>query len=67
MKFFSDHVALCLYKSTIWPCMEYFCHVGLVLSFASYLNILNKLQKLVCRAVCSSVAATLEPLLILEL
>ena len=27
MKFLSPEVALYLYKSTIWPCMEYFCHV----------------------------------------
>ena len=27
MKFLSPEVALYLYKSTIQPCMEYFCHV----------------------------------------
>ena len=27
MKFFSPGVALYLYKSTIWPCMEYCCHI----------------------------------------
>ena len=27
MKFFSTEVALYLYKSTIWPCMEYCCQV----------------------------------------
>ena len=27
MKFLSPEVALYLYKSTIWPCMEYCCHV----------------------------------------
>ena len=27
MKFLSPEVALDLYKSTIWPCMEYCCHV----------------------------------------
>ena len=27
MKFLSPEVALCLYKSTIRPCMEYCCHV----------------------------------------
>ena len=31
MKFLSSEVALCLYKSTIRPCMEYCCHTGLVL------------------------------------
>ena len=28
VKFFSPAVALYLYKFTIWPCMEYCCHVG---------------------------------------
>ena len=27
MKFISPEVDLYLYKSTIWPCMEYCCHV----------------------------------------
>ena len=27
LKFVSPEVALYLYKSTIWPCMEYCCHV----------------------------------------
>ena len=27
MKFLSPDVVLYLYKSTIWPCMEYCCHV----------------------------------------
>ena len=27
MKFLSPEVALCLYKSTIHPCMEYCCHL----------------------------------------
>ena len=27
MKFRSPEVSLYLYKSTIWPCMEYYCHV----------------------------------------
>ena len=26
VKFLSLEVALCLYKSTMWPCMEYCCH-----------------------------------------
>ena len=26
-KFFSSEVALFLHKSTIWPCLDYFCHV----------------------------------------
>ena len=27
VEFFSPEVALHLYKSTIWPCIEYCCHV----------------------------------------
>ena len=27
LKFHSPDGALCLYKSTIWPCLKYFCHV----------------------------------------
>ena len=27
LKFFSPEVALYLYKSTKWPCMEFCCHV----------------------------------------
>ena len=27
VKFLSPEVALYLYKSTIWPCMEYCCHI----------------------------------------
>ena len=28
VKLLSPEFALYLYKSTIWPCMEYCCHVG---------------------------------------
>ena len=54
MKFLSPEVALYLYKSTICPCMEYCCHV--------YLDLLEKLQKRICRIVGPSLAASLEPL-----
>ena len=60
VKFLSSEVTLYLYKSTIWPYMEY-CHV-----FADapscYLELLDKLQKRICRTVGSSLAASLEPL-----
>ena len=39
MKFLSPEVVLYLYKSTIRPCMEYFCHVW------AGLELLDKLQK----------------------
>ena len=36
MKFFSPKAAQYLYKSTIWSCMEYCCHVWLVLLVATW-------------------------------
>ena len=61
MKFLSPEVALYLYKSTIRPCMEYCCHVWAGAP-SCYLDLLDKLQKLVCRIVGPSLAASLEPL-----
>ena len=57
MKFLSPEVALYLYKSTIRPCMEYCCHIwdG---APSCYLELLDKLQKRMCRIV----APSLEPL-----
>ena len=61
MKFLSPEVVqvvLYLYKSTIHPCMEYIwagapsCH----------LEMLDKLQKQICKTVGPSLAASLEPL-----
>ena len=60
MKFLSPEFNLYLYKSTIQPCMEYCCHVWAAPS--CYLELLDKLQKRICRAVGSSPAASLEPL-----
>ena len=60
MKFLSHEVALYLYKSTICPCMEYCCHVWAG-NPCCYLEMLDKLQKGICRTVCSSLAASLEP------
>ena len=54
-------VALYLYKSTIRPCMEYCCHV-LAGAPSCYLELLDKLQQLICRTVGPSLAASLEPL-----
>ena len=61
MKFFSLEVALYLYKSTICPCMEYCCHVWAGAP-SWYLELLDKLQKRICRTVGPSLAASLEPL-----
>ena len=60
MKFLSPDVALYLYKSTISPCMEYCCHVWAGATIC-YLEMLDKLQKRICRTVGPSFAASLEP------
>ena len=61
MKFLSPEVALYLYKSTMWPCMEYCCHVWAGAP-GCYLELLDKLQKRICRTVGPSLAASFEPL-----
>ena len=61
MKFLSPEVTLYLYKSTIWSCMEYCCHVW-VGAPSCYLELLDKLQKRICRSVGPSLAASPEPL-----
>ena len=60
-KFLSPEVALYLYKSTIWPCMEYCCHAWAGAP-SCYLEMLYKLQKKICTTVGSSLAASFEPL-----
>ena len=61
MKFLFPEVALYLYKSTIWSCMEYCCHVWAGAP-SCYLELLDKLQRRICRTVGSSLAVSLEPL-----
>ena len=61
MKFLSPEVALYLYKSTIHPCMEYCCHVWAGAP-SCYLDLLDKLQKRICRIAGPSLADSLEPL-----
>ena len=61
MKFLSPEGALYLYQSTIWPCMEYCCHVWAGAS-SCYLELLDKVQKQICRTVGPSLAVSLEPL-----
>ena len=61
MKFLSSEVALYLYKSIIRPCMEYCCHVWAGTPGCS-LELLDKLQKWLCRTVGPSLAVSLEPL-----
>ena len=61
MKFLSPEVALYLYKSTIRTCMEYCCHIWAGAP-SCYLELLDKLQKRICRIVGPSLTASLEPL-----
>ena len=60
IKFLSLEVALYLYKPTICPCMEHCCHVW-VGAPSCYLQLLEKLQKLICRTVGPSPVASLDP------
>ena len=61
MIFLSPEVALYIYKSNIWPCMEYCCHAWADAP-SCYLELLDKLQKQICRTVGPLLAASLEPL-----
>ena len=61
MKFLSPEVALYLYKSTIRPCMEYCCDVWAGAP-GCYLELLDKLQKRICRTAGPSHTASLKPL-----
>ena len=60
-KFLSPEVALYLYKCTIGSCMEYCCHVWAGVP-SCYLELLDKIQKRICRTVGPSISASLEPL-----
>ena len=57
MKFISPEVALCHYKSTIQPCMECCDHVWSGAP-SYYLELLDKLQKRICRTVGPSLAGS---------
>ena len=61
MKFISLEIALYIYKSTIRPCMEYCCNVWAGAP-SCYLELLDKLQKQICRTVGRSLATSLERL-----
>ena len=61
MKFTSLEVALYLNKSTILPCMEYFCHVWTGAP-RCYLELLDMLQKQISRTVGLSLTVSVEPL-----
>ena len=66
VKFFSPEIALYFYKSTIRPCVEYCCHVwgG---APSCYLELLDKLQKRICRTICPSLMPLLNPWFIVEM
>ena len=59
MKFLSSEVALYLCKSIICPWIEYWCHVCAGVP-NRYLELLDKLQKRICRTVGRSFAAPFE-------
>ena len=61
MKFLSPEVALDLFKSTIQPCMKYCCHVW-TSAPSWFLELLDKLQKWICRTVGPSLAVSLKTL-----
>ena len=61
MKFLSPDVALYLYKSTIGPCIKYYCHVWAGAP-SYYLELLDNLQKQICRALGPLFVVSLEPL-----
>ena len=64
LKFLSPEflsLALYLYRYTIIPCMKYSCHV-LAGAPSSYLEMLDKLQKRICRTVGLLLATSLETL-----
>ena len=61
MKFLSPDVALYLYRSTMRPRMEDYCHVWSGAP-SCYLELLEKQQKAICRTADPSFAAPLEPL-----
>ena len=61
VKFLSPKVALYLYKSTICSCVKRCCYFWAGAP-SCFLEMLDKLQKLVCRIVGHSLASSLEPL-----
>ena len=65
-KFLSPEVALYLYKSTIWPCMEYCCHVW-ARAPSCYLELLDKLQKQIRRTLVLHLLPLLNSWLIIEM
>ena len=61
IKLLFPEVVLYLDKSTVWPCMEYCCHVWAAASIC-YLKLLDKLQNWIGTTAGLSLAAFLETL-----
>ena len=61
MKFLFPEVLLYLYKSSIRPCLEYCCHIWAGAP-SCYSELLDKLQKWICRTVGLLLTASLEPI-----
>ena len=61
MKFLSPEGALYFYKSTIRRCIEYCCHVWAGTT-SCYFELLNKVQKRICRTVSPSLTTSIETL-----
>ena len=61
MTFLSPEVALYFYKSNIQPYMEFCCHVWAGAP-SCFLELLNKLQKQICRTTGLSLATSIETL-----
>ena len=61
VKFLSLEVALYFHKSIIQSCLEYCCHIRTGAP-TCHLDMLDKLQKLICRTAGPSLIACLEPL-----
>ena len=61
MNFLSPEIAFYLFKSAIQPFLVYCCHVWAG-ALGSYLGMLDKLLKRICRIVVPSRAVSLKPL-----
>ena len=61
LKFHSPEVSLLLYKSSTGPYLYYCCHVWAGVP-SHYLDMLDKVQKWICRTVGPLLIASLEPL-----
>ena len=61
-RFLTPETILHLYKSTIWPCMEYCSHLWAGAPKSQGLNLLDRVQKRIVNLVGSELSANLQPL-----